>query len=191
MSDAKLTLEGSLEAFFFTQVGEAQTRAGASLPRPVEAYVVHLLAAFLRKPAVAGRRTGPLALQYLAARAQEGSARAQALRQVGDRALFIAGVVPHSLDRTPVDLRYVRSLGSDAYRQVAPGHGALAVFHDLADHFERAAEVISEATDGRGEGDRDLLGLYERWRRYGESRDARRLLAAGVVLDRDGSDTVQ
>ena len=172
MSQAKLTMEGSLEAFFFTQVGEAQARAGASLPQDVEAYVVHLLAAHLRKPAVAGRRTGPLALQYLAARAQEGSARAQALRQVGDRALFIAGVVPHSLDRTP-------------------GHGALAVFHELADHFEKAAEVISEATDGRGDGDRDLLGLYERWRRYGETRDARRLVAAGVVLGRDGSDTLQ
>ncbi len=191
MSQAKLALDGSLEAFFFTQVGDAQARAGACLPREVEAYVVHLLAAFVRKPAVAGRRTGPLALQYLAARAQEGSARAQALRQVGDRALFIAGVVPHSLDRTPVNLRYVRSLGSDAYRQVSDGHGALAVFHILADHFETAAEVISEATDGRGEADRDLLGLYERWRRYGESRDARRLLAAGVVLDRDGSDTLK
>jgi len=191
MSQAKLALDGSLEAFFFTQVGEAQTRAGACLPRQVEAYVVHLLAAFIGQSAVAGRRSGALALQYLAARAQEGSARAQALRQVGDRALFIAGVVPHSLDRTPVDLRYVRSLGSDAYRQVSPGHGALAVFHELAEHFETAAEVISEATDGRGEGDRDLLGLYERWRRYGETRDARRLLAAGVVLGRDGSDTLQ
>ena len=191
MSQAKLALDGSLEAFFFTQVGDAQARAGACLPREVEAYVVHLLAAFVRKPAVAGRRTGPLALQYLAARAQEGSARAQALRQVGDRALFIAGVVPHSLDRTPVNLRYVRSLGSDAYRQVSDGHGALAVFHILADHFETAAEVISEATDGRGEADRDLLGLYERWRRYGESRDARRLVAAGVVLDPDGADILQ
>lgn len=191
MSQARLAMDGSLEAFFFTQVGDAQARAGASLPQAVEAYVVHLLADFVRKPAVAGRRSGPLALQYLAARAQEGSARAQALRQVGDRALFIAGVVPHSLDRTPVSLRYVRSLGSDAYRQVSDGHGALAVFHILADHFATAAEVISEATDGRGEADRDLLGLYERWRRYGESRDARRLLAAGVVLDRDGSDTVQ
>lgn len=187
----KLALDGSLEAFFFDQVGEAQSRAGASLPREVEAYVVHLLADFVHKPAVAGRRSGPLALQYLAARAQAGSARAQALRQVGDRALFIAGVVPHSLDRTPVNLRYVQSLGSTAYRQVSEGHGALAVFPALADHFEAASEVISEATDGRGEGDRDLLGLYERWRRYGEGRDARRLLAAGVVLDRDGSDTLQ
>jgi len=187
----KLAFDGSLEAFFFDQVGAAQTRSGATLPREVEAYVVHLLAAYVQQPPVAGRRTGPLALQYLAARAQEGSARAQALRKVGDRALCIVGVVPHSLDRTPVKLSYVRSLGSTAYRQVSHGHGPLAVFHELADHFEAAAEVISEATDGCGEGDRDLLGLYERWRRYGEDRDARRLIAAGIVLGREGSDTLQ
>jgi hypothetical protein len=187
----KLALDGSLEAFFFDQVGEAQTRSGATLPPEVEAYVVHLLAAFVGKTAELGRRSGPLALQYLAARAEAGSARAQALRVLGDRALFIAGVVPHSLDRGAVDLRYVRSLGSDAYRQISDGHGPLAVFNSLADRFEVAAEVISEATDPRGEADRDLLGLYERWRRYGEARDARRLVAAGVVLDPDGADTLQ
>ena len=188
---AVVALEGSLEAFFFAQVGDAQARTGANLPREVEAYVVHLLADSVRRPALAGRRTGPLALDYLSARAAEGTLRTQALRQVGDRALFIAGVVPHSLDRSAVDLRYVRSLGSDAYRQISDGHGPLAVFNTLADRFETAAEVISEATDPRGEADRDLLGLYERWRRYGESRDARRLVAAGVVLDPDGADILQ
>jgi len=187
----KLALDGSLEAFFFDQVGEAQTRSGATLPPEVEAYVVHLLAAFVGKTAELGRRSGPLALQYLAARAEAGSARAQALRVLGDRALFIAGVVPHSLDRTPVNLRYVASLGASAYREVSDGRGALAVFHTLADRFEDAAEVISEATDGRGEGDRDLLGLYDRWRRHGEARDARRLRAAGIVLGRAATDTLQ
>lgn len=173
------------------QVGDAQTRTNTVLPREVEAYVVHLLADCARKPALAGRRTGPLALDYLNARAAAGSARAQALRQVGDRALFIAGVVPHSIDRGAVDIRYVRSVGTTAYRQISDGHGALAVFHRLADEFAAAAEVISEATDPRGEADRDLLGLYERWRRHGEARDARRLIAAGIALDRDGSDTLQ
>lgn len=186
-----MALEGSLEAFFFSQVGDAQTRTGASLPREVEAYVVHLLADCVRRPALASRRSEPLALQYLSARSAPGTLRAHALRQVGDRALFIAGVVPHSLDRTAVDLRYVRSLGSDAYRQISDGTGPLAVFNNLADRFEAAAEVISEATDPRGEADRDLLGLYERWRRYGETRDARRLIAAGVRLETDGSDTLQ
>ena len=57
--------------------------------------------------------------------------------------------------------------------------------------FEDHAEVISEATDARGEGDRDLLGLYDRWRRHGEARDARRLRAAGIVLGRPATDVLQ
>jgi hypothetical protein len=189
---AKLALDGSLEAFFFTQVGEAQTRAGASLPRQVEAYVVHLLADSIGQ--TGGRRPPQRSLWRCSTSApapQEGSARAQALRQVGDRALFIAGVVPHSLDRTPSTCATSGRSARDAYRQVAPATARSPSFNDLADRFERAAEVISEATDARGEADRDLLGLYERWRRYGESRDARRLLAAGVVLGPDGSDILQ
>src|SRR5690606_36676238 len=92
--------------------------------------------------------------------------------------LFIAGVVPHSIDRGPVDLHYVRSIGAAAYRQIAEP----AVFHSLAASFNAAAEVISDATDDCGEG--DILGLYERWQKYGDIRDEKRLGAAGVVLVR-------
>jgi hypothetical protein len=191
VTHSALAVEGSLEAFFFSQVGEAQTRTGASLPREVEAYVVHLLADCARRPALAGRRSGPLALQYLSARAAGGQRPGPGPapgRRPGPvhRRRGAPQPRPHA-----VDLRYVRSLGSDAYRQISDGHGPLAVFNSLADRFEVAAEVISEATDPRGEADRDLLGLYERWRRYGEARDARRLVAAGVVLDPDGADTLQ
>jgi len=192
MSESELSFAANLESFFYEQVGDAEERTGTQLPAEVEAYVVHLLADHVRRTSVAGRTSGPLALQYLAAREQQGAFRAQALRAVGDRALFIAGVVPHSLDRTPVNLRYVRAIGENAYRQISDS-GARAVFHTLAETFEAAAEVIGEATDTRGESDRDLLGLFERWKRYGEARDARRLVAAGVVLirARKDSDTLQ
>lgn len=192
MSESELSFAANLESFFYEQVGDAEERTGTQLPAEVEAYVVHLLADHVRRTSVAGRTSGPLALQYLAAREQQGAFRAQALRAVGDRALFIAGVVPHSMDRTPVNLRYVRSIGETAYRQISDSGGARAVFHTLAESFEAAAEVIGEATDPRGESDRDLLGLYDRWKRYGEARDARRLVAAGVVLVRSkASDTLQ
>lgn len=178
MTDPELCFSGTLESFFYERVGGAQERTG-KLPSEVEAYVVHLLADHVRRTSVAGRTSGPLALQYLAAREHQGARRAQALRAVGDRALFIAGVVPHSIDRTPVDLRYVRSIGESAYRQISEP----AVFHCLADTFEAAAGVISEATDPH-EGGRDILGLYERWQKYRDVRDEQRLLAAGVVLVR-------
>lgn len=186
MPEPELRFAGTLESFFYERVDGVQKRRSHKLAAEVEAYVVHLLADHARRTSIAGRTSGPLALQYLAAREQRGAMRTQALRAVGDRALFIAGVVPHSVDRTPVNLRYVRSIGESAYGQISDP----PVFHTLAETFEAAAEVISEATDGVGE--HDLLGLYDRWKKYGDVRDQQRLVAAGVVLVRGKrSDDVQ
>lgn len=181
----------TLEAFFFEEIEHAQERNGTSLPDDVEAYVVGLLARFARRTQAAGRRSPPLAIDYLSARSETGSARAHALRGVGDRALYITGVVPRSLDRTPVNVKYVKGIGEAAYREVA-GIGALAVLGLLAEMFDDVAEVIGEVVElGGKEREQDLLGLYERWRRHGDPRDAKRLIEAGVIIDADGSDIVQ
>jgi hypothetical protein len=181
----------TLEAFFFEEIEHAQERSGTALPDDVEAYVVGLLARFARHTQAAGRRSPPLAIDYLSAKSESGSARAHALRGVGDRALYITGVVPRSLDRTPVDVKYVRGIGEAAYREVASA-GALAVLGLLAEMFGDVAEVIGEVAPlGGKEREQDLLGLYERWRRHGDPRDAKRLIEAGVIIDADGSDIVQ
>ncbi len=195
-SSSELTFEGTLESYFYEQIGSAQERSGTELSDSIEAYVVHLLAHFARRTGLAGRRSKALALQLLAATSRErsGSARSLALREVGDRALFISGVVPRSMDRSPVNLRYVRSIGQSAYHQLAEGHRQLEVFHDLATRFEEVSSVIGdtvelpESQSGRGA---SLMELYERWRRHGCSRDERRLIAAGVLLDPKTSDIVQ
>lgn len=186
-----LEIQGSLTAFFYEEIHEAQGRAGAELSEEIEAYVVHLLSDFVRRTGVAGRRSPPLALQFMHASGQTGSARAFALRRVGDRALFISGAVPRSLDRSPVNVRYVRSIGESAYRGIGEQRGPLAVFDELAESFEDVSQVIGEVIDVDGEAPRDLLGLYERYRRHGDPRDAARLVAAGVLLDAEGSDLVQ
>jgi len=183
---------GTLEAFFFEEIERAQERCGRSLSDEVEAYVVGLLARFARRTQVAGRRSAPLALDYLRARGQTGSARATALRGVGDRALYISGVAPRSLERTPVSVRYVQGIGEAAYREVAERApwGALAVLGELADGFSGVCEVMGELVD-LDASPPDLLALYERWRRDADPRDRRRLLEAGVMLGARGSDQVQ
>jgi hypothetical protein len=180
----------TLEAFFFEEIEQAQERSGTSLPTEVEAYVVHLLARFARKTHEAGRASRPLAIEYMTARAATGSARAHALRGVGDRALYISGVVPRSLQRSPVDVRYVHGIGSAAYREIA-GSGALAVLGLLAERFVEVADVIGDVVELGNERDDDLLAVYERWRRHGDPRDLKLLLRAGVLLETDGTDVMQ
>jgi len=186
---------GTLESFFFEEIERVKEHRGHVLSPEVEAYVVGLLARFARRTAVAGRRSEALALDYLRARGQTGAARAHALRGVGDRALYISGVAPRSLHRTPVDVRYVQGIGEAAYREVADRadwSGALAVLGELAEGFEGVSEVIAEIVDlEKQRPTRDLLGLYERWRRDGDPRDRRRLMQAGVLLDTHGPDQIQ
>ena len=161
----------------------------------MEAYVVGLLARFAHRTHAAGRRSEPLALDYLRARGQRGSARATALRGVGDRALYISGVAPRSLHRSPVNVRYVRGIGEAAYREVAdrsPWGGALDVLGELAEGFEEVSELLGELVDlDPANRPPDLLALYERWRAEADPRDRRRLLQAGVLLDPHGVDRVQ
>lgn len=169
----------TLESYFY---GELES-LDASLPLEVEAYIVHLLARYARRPGAAGRTSTALALQYMRARERVGAARAQALRKVGDRALFIAGVVPRSLDRTPVDVRYVSAIGEAAYGQVAATSGPLAVFGMLAQQFEKIIEVIANIVEpAHNDHQLDLLELYDRWRNHGDLRAAKRLIAARVPL---------
>jgi hypothetical protein len=180
----------TLESFFFEEIEHVQERRGTPLPRDVEAYVVGLLSRYAKRTQAAGRKSPALALQYLQAKSASGSARAHALRGVGDRALYISGVVPRSLDRTPVNVRYVKSIGESAYREVADG-GALDVLAHVAELFDDVADVIGDVVELGGAGKQDLLTVYERWRRYGHRRDAQALIDAGVLIETEGTDNLQ
>lgn len=181
----------TLESFFFEEIESVQSRTGRSLPRDVEAYVVGLLARYARRTQAAGRASPPLALDYLSARREQGSRRAVALRGVGDRALYISGVAPRSLARSAINVRYVKGIGEAAYREVSDRVGALAVLGMLAEMFDEVADVIGDVVELGSRGPDDLLSVYERWREHGHDRDLRRLVLAGVLIDPEGSDTLQ
>ncbi|NVB40648.1 hypothetical protein G6O69_22610 [Pseudenhygromyxa sp. WMMC2535] len=181
-----LSFDGTLESFFYEQVEDACQEKGSSLEQDVEAYLVHLLAHYARRPQVQGRTSPALATQYLAAR-ERG---ATALREVGDRALYIAGVVPRSLERSPVNVDYVAGIGEAAYREIYAQRSRLEIFARLAEGFREILAVLGRMLGPAKPGD-DLLALYERWRRSADPADAKRLIHAGVLLDPETSDLLQ
>ena len=187
----ELAFEGTLESFFFEQLEQAQdARAESPLGQEIEAYLVHMLAAHARRTNIAGRTSPALATQFLAAREQGPVA----LREVGDRALYIAGVVPRSLDRTPVNVAYVAGIGEAAYREVAARKARLEVFARLAERFREIVAVLGQMlalAKPDKPGEVDLLALYERWRRSNDPADASKLVAAGVLLDAKTADVLQ
>lgn len=182
----ELAFEGTLESFFFEQLEQAQDRERRPLGEEIEAYLVHMLAAHARRPNVAGRTSPALATQFLAAREQG----AVALREVGDRALYIAGVIPRSLDRTPVNVDYVVGIGEAAYQEVHVRKAKLEVFARLAERFRDIVATLGKMLAHNHE-QTDLLALYERWRRSSDPTDAKKLIAAGVLLDPASADILQ
>lgn len=184
----ELAFEGTLESFFFEQLEQSQdTDPSNRLGQEIEAYLVHMLAAHARRTNVAGRTSPALATQYLAAREQGP----MALREVGDRALYIAGVIPRSLDRTPVNVDYVAGIGEAAYREIHARKTRLDVFARLAERFREIVAVLGRMLSLDKDEEADLLSLYERWRRSSDPADAKRLIAAGVLLDRERADILQ
>jgi len=174
----------TLESYFFEEIEHVQERLGRALAPEVEAYVVQLLATYARRTHAAGRRSRALALEYMRAKGEQGKARATALRRVGDRALYISGVAPKSLHRSPINVGYVQGIGRSAYREVA-GSGALEVLGMIADTFEEVANTIGEVIElGPHQPAQHLWTLVERWRCSQDPRDAKELLETGILIDK-------
>jgi len=159
------------------------------------AYLVELLAERLRSDAAPAEAEPTLAEAWLRAREAAGARRAEGLRAVGDRALFVAGFFGESLTRKVVGVGYYRDIGSAAYgdlsaqlgRPAAVGAGWDGAWRDLyaelAERFGDCLEVLgvvaARARSGRAG---DVLHLYERWLATGSPRVVRQLAALGCVV---------
>lgn len=154
-------------------------------------YVVHLLADFSRSDRLYektehGYGLKPLALIYAeAVYSKDPGERRQALRRLGDVALFISGLFSHSLNRTMVDVDYYVAMGGGAYAELssrASQHTSLApVFAELSDKFTEFVDALAEVgKDANFSNDSDLLRSYENWLRTGSKRAARQLRRAGI-----------
>ena len=193
MSRTDLITQTNLSQFFHHEVCEALSRQRTRARVDTIDYLVNLLTLFSRTDRLFPESrdtfaTKPLALMYAdAARGLSPTARRQALRRLGDFALFISGVFAGSLSRSVVDVDYYVSMGGAAYGQlssVASESNEAAyrpVFDELATRFVDFVDVlggIGEATAIAG--DREVLRLYEIWLRTGSRGAERRLRTAGL-----------
>nr|WP_246149931.1 hypothetical protein [Arenimonas fontis] len=130
-------------------VREGESRAGLDLPEDVEAYLVFLLMRHLRDGALAGRT---MALEWLQAMDLAGRARADALRDVGDRCLIIAGWYPALAERRRVSPDYFQDIGRNAYDGVAgsAGGGYGQLFARLAGAYRAMVRVLAATAAAAG-----------------------------------------
>lgn len=147
-----------------------------------EFYLVQLLARHVRSEREMLER--PLALSFLEAQGDDGARRFERFRQVGDTALFVAGLFTDSLEGTLVQPSYYVDLGRLAYQRTAESTRPplREMFRRLACGFTSLVRVLGEiAASDLFASDRDTLRLYRRWLLTRGAVDADRLVRRGVI----------
>ncbi len=193
--ESKIETHQSLKAYFHKELLLAAKSQSIETEEHTLYYLGNLLNQFsetnsLFEATDEGLMFKPLALIFADANAAPSlHMRYQQLRRLGDIALFVAGVLPHSLSKKLVNIDYYIGMGSSAYAclaRIAEGSTRLAAFkiihEELARNFEQFVELLNEVSEhAHFSSDQHLLELYEMWIRTGSERIKERLSEAGII----------
>jgi hypothetical protein len=183
-----------MAGFFQEVVGEALRSRNLDATEAACSYLVDLLCEYAHPGEDAGSTlTQPLTFLLRDALEATGVERFQRLRVLGDGVLYVVGFFGGHIECKGIQRGYVISVGSSAYRHAAAmlRRSAAAdsqgpdVLSELADKFDRFAQVLGDVADGAlASGARDeraVLKLYERWLRTGSCRLAEELGTRGLI----------
>jgi hypothetical protein len=122
-------------------VHEAGERARMPLDESRESYLVFVLLRYQGDGTLLARTQ---AIEFLQAQSQSGTLRADALRDVGDRCLLIAGLYPGLAVRRRVEVDYFINLGRSAYLEVAQAsrNAYATLFEQLARSYRDLVRTL-------------------------------------------------
>src|SRR5438445_11224486 len=192
MTDPKVLSAQSIHQFFRELLSLAIENQRARVQHATELYLANLLSGFLQTESLLDREEDgslqrrPLALLFKEALEEEGAARAQALRRLGDTSLFVSGMFSESLSSSLVDVGYAIAMGSRAYDALGDvaerhGRGARSLWDELAEKFSQLVEGLNEVSDRPlSSSNAGLLRIYEKWMKTGSVRIATLLAEHGV-----------
>ncbi|MDQ3511198.1 MAG: hypothetical protein M3414_05870 [Pseudomonadota bacterium] len=140
MRDESLQLGTPLQ-LWYDLVRDGEDRVRTRLPEMIESYLVFVLQRH-QGDAVMGQRI--MALDWLGGQQLAGRERADAMRDVGDRCLLIAGMFPRLAERRNLQPGYYAALGRTAYAEVAAvaRAGYAELFALLAQAFDTMLRVL-------------------------------------------------
>jgi hypothetical protein len=190
----KLIIDTNVQEFFKGLVTKAAANQKMTTTEGTLYYIVNLLVSFTHsddffEQTPAGLELKPLAFIYAdAVEASSVDERNKALKRLGDVALFICGVFPHSLSRKLVDVDYYIAMGGNAYghlSDVVKDAFRWRMFRDIFDelsvNFTAFVDILGEVSErAHFSRDTDIMRLYEIWLRTGSRRTARQLAKLGI-----------
>ncbi|MFS4458886.1 hypothetical protein [Bdellovibrio sp. HCB2-146] len=126
-----------------------------------------------------------LAENFLIAQNAEPAVRAEMLRRLADRALYISGFFGDSLQRKIVDIDYYADIGGAAYASLAhcTREDTLAkVYGEFSNRFLDFVEVLTYISQQSFvKSDQGILRLYDRYMRTGSELAREKLVEMGVL----------
>lgn len=180
---------GKIDGFFLETVEAACKNQKVEASAAAQTYLAGVLADFVRPDALNETLERPLTLVLDDALQTPPPERFEKLKNLGDGTLYVAGFFGDHLEARGVNDGFVASIGGFAYRTAANmlrgGTATVAdIYGELAERFRTFMEVLAEVAERTSFSPRTNAGalkLYEKWRRTGNDRLARELLAQGLT----------
>jgi hypothetical protein len=193
LADSPVLSQQSIREFFSDLLHRAIENQRAQVQPFTELYLANLLYEYLNSEALfvqgddGSWQQKPLAFLLKEALEEQGPARIQMLRRLGDTSLFVSGFFPDSLSRRSslVDVDYYIAMGGRAYDAVgaiSARHAGRDLWDELSSRFRQLVDLLNEVSERTlASTDKGLVRLYERWMKTGSDRLAGMLTARGVV----------
>jgi hypothetical protein len=190
----KLIVDVNVTEYFRKSVSMAVVNQSVDATEDALYYVVNLLTRFADSNAFfqendEGPRVTPLAKLYArAVEKKSESERRQAMRRLGDVALFVSGLFADSLKNRLVDIDYYIGMGGAAYGYVSESIRGTErddtysdVFSELAAKFHAFVDILAEVSERSAlRSNTDLLRTYEVWLKTGSRRAEKKLREFGI-----------
>lgn len=181
----KLELFVSPKQHFEELVDNGISRFQIRTPKAVQDYLVGLLEFYLDTRNLFPAQNLTLAETYLQSAQMDSANRREALKQMGDRCLYVSGFFSDSLQRKLVDVDYYADMGVAAYGQLAglaTEDTTAQVYRVFSKRFLEFVDVLSFISQkSLVQTDESVLRLYDRYLRTGSTLARERLEELGVV----------
>jgi hypothetical protein len=131
------------------------------------------------------RKRSTLAETFLKAMNEEPHVRAEMLKKMADRALYITGFFSDSLQRKVVDVDYYAEMGVSAYGVLADSSRedlTAKVYREYAAKFVAFSEILATiSAQARIQDEANIMRLYETYAKTGSDYARERLLERGLI----------
>jgi len=192
LADVPILSSQSIREFFSDLLSRAIENQRAQVQPFTTLYLTNLLYEYLSSEALfvqaddGSWQQKPLAFLLKEALEEQGPARIQMLRRLGDTSLFVSGFFPSSLSRRSslVDVDYYIAMGGRAYDAVgavASRHAGRDLWDELSSRFRLLVDLLNEVSERTlASTDAGMVRLYERWMKTGSERLGMVLAGRGV-----------